>query len=132
MTPNLNEEFDAQIDDINDEITTLAERTTIRNTSDLVDALYEVNAVLEKNNLTLDYNHIEDFKANAKKPSELDDGVNIVFPLYDSNNEESDFNLSMTYAVDDEDENGQIFFVEFEVQYFWEVDSDLEDEYEEF
>lgn len=121
----LNEEFSDTLDEINDNLTdlTLDEVVGIEGVSDTIG---KIDARLNQNNLKLDWDEVEALIDEWEVPDEFE-AINILLPVYDENNEQTEYNLSLTYAISDSGD--QSYTLDVEVQYEWEADDEIATEY---
>lgn len=119
------EEFSDSLDNINDAITDL----TVDNFTGMESVetlIVDINKVLGDNGMSIDFNDVENVFSEWEEPTEFE-AVNVVFPLYDSENSVTEYNLSITYAYDDA--NSKSLIIDAEVQYEWELDSEIGNDY---
>lgn len=117
------EEYEEKIDIINDLLTDMTD--DVFEGSDAVEAvMISVNSLLEKHDLRLDFDDIEDLVNEWDEPDEYE-AVNIMIPVYTIDNDDSDLSISLTYAFDDIETN--TYTVDIELQYSWEDDEEDED-----
>lgn len=122
------EDFADNLDAINDALTdlTVDEFDSIESITQLLNT---VDRSLADYALKLDLDDVENVAAEWEQPSEFE-AINILLPLYDKDNEPTEYNLSMTYAISDPSTNSYI--VDFEVQYEWEMEDEIGTEYIDF
>lgn len=122
------EDFADNLDAINDALTdlTVDEFDSVESITQLLNT---VDRSLADYALKLDLDDVENVAAEWEQPSEFE-AINILLPLYDKDNEPTEYNLSMTYAISDPSTNSYI--VDFEVQYEWEMEDEIGTEYIDF
>lgn len=114
------------IDVLNDQLTDMTD-SVVQDSVALANLMAEVDKLLRSQGMSLDYNDIESLFDEWEEPNEYD-AINVVFPLTGADNEQTEYNLSLTYAVA-EAETG--YMVDLEIQYSWETDDEIEDAYVE-
>lgn len=114
------------IDTLNDRLTEMTDEV-VQDSTALAVLIGEVDKVLGASGMRLDFEDIESLFEDWEEPSEYD-AINVVFPLVGKDNEQTEYNLSLTYAMA-EDTTG--YMVDLEVQYSWESDDEIETAYVE-
>ena len=125
---HLVEDFADNLDLINDALTDLT-IDEFENKSAVTSLLNVVDQVLGDYALKLDLDDVENIAADWEQPDEFE-AINILLPLYDKDNEPTEYNLSLTYAISDPSSNSYI--VDLEVQYEWEMEDEIGTDYIEF
>lgn len=121
------EEMGDEIDAINDQLTVFCEETPITQISDIIKLVEHANSLLRTKGLFLSQDDLENLRSTLETPSEQE-VINYIIPVY-KEDEQSDYNLVINYFLDDEANN---LIVDMELQYFWEVDMDDEEEFDEY
>jgi hypothetical protein len=121
-TYEINDEFNDDLDYINDQLTVYCEKT-FTDFGMVVSYVEMADSLLRTKGLNLDFSDVESIRINLEDPSEQE-AINFVIPVY-KGDEQSEFNLVVTYYQDTDDSE---FEIEMELQYVWETDSDDEDD----
>lgn len=119
------EDFADSLDLINDNFTDMTEGEFHGNES-IASLLADADKVLAEHGLKLDYNDVELLMQDWDEPGEFE-ANNVLMPLYDMQNGDTAYNLSLTYAS--AEPGTRLYMVDLEVQYEWEADDEIETVY---
>lgn len=116
-------EFIDELDDLNDHLTVFCEKP-FTDYKEVIDFVKHADMLLKTKGLYLHYDDVENLQISLEEPLEKE-AISFTIPVY-KENDQSDYNLVVTYYRDSKDSEYEI---DMELQYSWEteLDDDFED-----
>ncbi len=117
----LNEEQSNTVDEINELLTNIV-AGDLTSQDEILALINTIDGICrDKLNIHLDQEDIDDTFENWEEATEFE-AVNSLFPLYEKSDEQSPYNLSLTYALG---ETENTYIIDAEVQYEWEAEDEI-------